>query len=417
MVMLLSVLLCFFPLQLLFGIFGNSLNLLVLLSKHMRSRTNSLLAATAIADMLFLLAMTPHYMARFPGFNQKQTDGCPKKQLTEGCVTLFHRFYVDYKMNLTFLANWFSAASCWLIVTVSFERLLAIKMPLHARNSACSRRMCALLAVIFGLTAALTFHHNVAFRVERLPWAIDEDSNDTLFRHQLIPQQREYVQSATIANILFVIVCPLALLIIVNFFLIYYLRRRHQFLKMGGARAASIQRTRDRCTSESSDSSRSRALGSGRERMGAATTPLAGERRSNASQWSRQMTSSQRKVTFMVAVIVTSYVISHAPSAVLVVFMYFQANHPITELTFYLTLLSNSLVITGKVANFFLFCTSSAHFRSRLRNIVCGITSKHRHRILSQTKLMSIPIVDRANTPLPAPGSWHDDHLAMDTKV
>lgn len=102
-----------FPLQLLLGIGGNALNLLVLLSKHMRSRTNSLLAATAVADILFLLALAPKYMSRFSSFTQKQTDGCPQRNLTEDCVTEFHRFYISYKTNLTFLANWFSAASCW----------------------------------------------------------------------------------------------------------------------------------------------------------------------------------------------------------------------------------------------------------------------------------------------------------------
>lgn len=116
----------------------------------------------------------------------------------------------------------------------------------------------------------------------------------------------------------------------------------------------------------------------------------------------------------MVAVIVTSYVISHTPSACLMVYMHFQKDHPITSFTYPLSLLSNCLVITGKVANFFLFCTSSAHFRSRLWNIICGATLKQRRRILSQTKLMSIPIVDRGNTPLPPPQSWHDDPLHMD---
>lgn len=110
-----------------------------------------------------------------------------------------------------------------LVVTVSFERLLAIKMPLHVRTSACSRRMCALLAMIFGLTAALTFYNNVAYRIERTG-EMDEQSNSTLFRHRQIPQFRQYVQLATITNIVLVIVCPLAVLTIVNSFLIYYLR-------------------------------------------------------------------------------------------------------------------------------------------------------------------------------------------------
>jgi hypothetical protein len=113
MAFLFTLMLCLFPLQMLLGICGNALNLLVLLSKQLRSRTNTLLAATAVADMIFLLALTPHYMARFPYFLRKQTDDCLEAQLTDQCVTLFHRFYVVYKVNLTFLANWFSAASCW----------------------------------------------------------------------------------------------------------------------------------------------------------------------------------------------------------------------------------------------------------------------------------------------------------------
>lgn len=49
-----------FPVLFTVGVIGNTLNLVVLLDKRMRSKTNILLAVMALADIFFLIFMMVH---------------------------------------------------------------------------------------------------------------------------------------------------------------------------------------------------------------------------------------------------------------------------------------------------------------------------------------------------------------------
>ena len=88
-----------FPLQLCLGTAGNFLNLLVLLRRGMRSKTNILLACMALTDMAFLLALTPNSLAAFSALGAKSPA--------------FRRFYFNTKNHFVAVANWLSAASIW----------------------------------------------------------------------------------------------------------------------------------------------------------------------------------------------------------------------------------------------------------------------------------------------------------------
>ncbi|MFH4977754.1 hypothetical protein AB6A40_004463 [Gnathostoma spinigerum] len=88
--------------------------------------------------------------------------------------------------------------------------------------------------------------------------------------------------------------------------------------------------------------------------------------RKNTTASMRNQRTEQR-VTFTLAIIVTMYTITNAPSAIL---QMVQIAHP-NRLDFLtLTLLCNTLVICGKASNFILFCLSSKYFRARLMEMV-----------------------------------------------
>lgn len=89
-----------FPIEFLFGLIGNSINLCVLLGAGMRNKANDLLAAMAFADSLFLITLLPHSLASFSLFAENYN---------------FRRFYLVYKHHFTACANWFSAAAIWLV--------------------------------------------------------------------------------------------------------------------------------------------------------------------------------------------------------------------------------------------------------------------------------------------------------------
>lgn len=87
-----------FPLLFIVGITGNILNLLVLNSKGMRTKTNVLLSAMAVADLCFFLVMIPTELQIFDSVASK--DG-------------YRSFLARNKMALTFFGNWFATASTW----------------------------------------------------------------------------------------------------------------------------------------------------------------------------------------------------------------------------------------------------------------------------------------------------------------
>ncbi|VDK46046.1 unnamed protein product [Gongylonema pulchrum] len=79
-----------------FGITGNVLNLTVLLNRSMRSRSNSFLAALAIADIVFLSLLIPNILANYPIFTYNYT---------------YRYFYFRIKIHLLSFANWSSSAA------------------------------------------------------------------------------------------------------------------------------------------------------------------------------------------------------------------------------------------------------------------------------------------------------------------
>ncbi|VDM75982.1 unnamed protein product [Strongylus vulgaris] len=104
---------------------------------------------------------------------------------------------------------------------------------------------------------------------------------------------------------------------------------------------------------------------------------------------------TERKVTIMVTVIITSFIVCNTPSAILHVQMFFHEEN-LTDAMFFC--ISNSLVITGKVLNFVLFCMSSDHFRALLRMQLqsafeCSSITR-RSSCRSATKTFSIPLHD-----------------------
>uniref|UniRef100_A0A0N5AV37 G_PROTEIN_RECEP_F1_2 domain-containing protein n=1 Tax=Syphacia muris TaxID=451379 RepID=A0A0N5AV37_9BILA len=134
-----------FPPICLMGLAGNMLNLVVLLSKEMKSRANSLLACLAFCDIAFLLLMIPHSLANIPAI---------------GLSYYFRIYYLPMKVNLITFANWSSAAAIWLVVAVCAERLIGIRYPFYSRGH--WSRWCFLCTVIsiVVLSFALTLYNH-----------------------------------------------------------------------------------------------------------------------------------------------------------------------------------------------------------------------------------------------------------------
>ncbi|KHN76176.1 Putative G-protein coupled receptor F59B2.13 [Toxocara canis] len=346
-----------FLVQCALGLIGNAINLVVLLSRAMRSRTNALLAATAFADGLFLLALTPHYLSRFAFF--VRTSKCPHDLSNATthirCRSEFYEFYIEYKTLFTFAANWFSAASSWLTVAVSLDRLWAIKSPLHVRSSACSWSLVLLLPSVFTITGLLALPHNFAFKVIHENGTSGEAVNHSLAQRQVAQFHNGVQYLFTVTSIVVQVFLPVLLLSILNSFLIYYIRHRREFFETAAPRGSLH-------SSKSSTTDAPPLSATFLPRISNINdTPRRSRKWSGA--WARQLHVSQRRVTVMVVAIVSCYLITHVPSTVLFTYMY------TIDLNFYqrrenyaFVLISNLFVVFGKVANFFLFCSSRSVF-------------------------------------------------------
>lgn len=104
------------PIQIVVGVCGNALNLLVLLSKYMRSATNILLASVALFDCLFLVTSSVSVIRAHTRFSTNKT----------AFTLAFEEFYLCNYHRKAPILNFFSAASIWL---VSFYSFIAITTP------------------------------------------------------------------------------------------------------------------------------------------------------------------------------------------------------------------------------------------------------------------------------------------------
>uniref|UniRef100_A0A914XBK8 G-protein coupled receptors family 1 profile domain-containing protein n=1 Tax=Plectus sambesii TaxID=2011161 RepID=A0A914XBK8_9BILA len=309
-----------FPVQFVLGVVGNGMNLLVLLSKGMRNRSNDLLAAMALSDMTFFIVMLPICLAAYDIFATNPN---------------FRYLYFYIKMHVAAVANWWSAAAIWFILAVSIERLLGIMSPLRSRSYwSRSMKLSVFFAVVIA-TGMITSYHHVAYSCKILLMC-----NGTQLYHMCLPvggqwpynmsntnppALQNFVRVSTVVNALCVVLLPIVAVSGANIALIGQLRRRgaEPLLKSESVRRSSTD--------------------------------------AQAIQHKQE-----RRVTVTVVAIVSCFSLTQGPSAI--VFMWELLDPSVrSSLTFNnIVSIANSLVITGKAINFVLFCLSSVHFRRKL---------------------------------------------------
>uniref|UniRef100_A0A0R3S5K5 G_PROTEIN_RECEP_F1_2 domain-containing protein n=1 Tax=Elaeophora elaphi TaxID=1147741 RepID=A0A0R3S5K5_9BILA len=315
-----------FPIQFILGVAGNSINLIVLLSKGMRSKTNSLLSAMAFADLALLFCMLPHSLASFEIAYRSYT---------------FRYFYYVTKRQLNAFANFFSTAATWLVLTVSVERFIGIRSPVHAHFKWKEKGILLIIVPIFIGAFVITFYHHIAYK-----YSIYIVCNGTQLKGNVRPIDynwtgnkqygsvlTKYIHYGKYLQLITVILVPIVAVAFLNVSLICLMRNR------------VIQRNRS--TSNNSDYSMLRNC-------------------NDTGIMQRQ----ERKVTVTVLAIVTCFTITHAPSLIPFVWETFGISKENPRPFLATVSIANSLLITGKVLNFVLFCSSSVHFRRRLMHIL-----------------------------------------------
>ncbi|PAV91830.1 hypothetical protein WR25_18990 [Diploscapter pachys] len=306
------------PFLLLFGVSGNILNLTVLLAPKVRTRSNKLLAALALADIVFLIFMLPHSLAHYHVFAFSHW---------------FRYLYLTNKVHLTAIVNWASAAAIWFVLVICVERLIGIKYPLSSRKNKTFLSARFLIPFVVIVTGILTsFHHFSYFCATKYfcdgtqlhAMCIRTDS-PRWFRNQTNPNSelvKAIARWGPHVNAILVVLLPVLLVILSNIMLICTLRNRQQFL-----------------------------------------IPT-----QSSVKWENGMSGTQmrteHKVTMTVTAIVTCFTLTQAPSAfVAIIAAYYQFED---EVLVVVSSVFTTMVVLGKTLNFVLFCLSSTTFRQRL---------------------------------------------------
>ncbi|KAH7731526.1 Protein F59B2.13 [Aphelenchoides avenae] len=305
------------PVLIVFGVTGNLVNLTVLVAPGMKTRSNTLLAALALADVFFLLTFIPHALATYP----VQFDYA------------FRVFYYATKMHWIAFANWFSAVAIWMVLAICLERLVGIINPLSVRK----RRACRTHILIWSIITAtfiLTFFHHYTYDCITKVFCHGSQYYGIclpIIQERWLPNRsnphslllRNYVRWSLHLNAWGIVLLPTLVVVVSNVLLIYTLRKRKQFIEGNSDRS---------------------------------TEPLNSRSSSGAMQL-----RTEHRVTLTVCAIATCFTITHTPSAVVHL-----ANEIMQADTSEWVVITNLLVVLGKSLNFVLFCLSSSTFRQRL---------------------------------------------------
>uniref|UniRef100_A0AC35GHK1 G-protein coupled receptors family 1 profile domain-containing protein n=1 Tax=Panagrolaimus sp. PS1159 TaxID=55785 RepID=A0AC35GHK1_9BILA len=314
------------PFLILFGFTGNLLNLSILMAPGMKTRSNLLLACLAVADMVFLILMLPHSFANYDYFVHSYT---------------FRLFYVRTKTHLIAFANWSSAAAIWLIFAICLERLVGIRHPLSVRYHRVYQTYL-IAGTIIGLTFLLTFYSHISYfchhrvfcngtQPHALCMPVSEDIWSKPFNNTASTFHKVYVRWSLKINAIFGVFLPTVVVAISNAMLIFTLRQRQKFLSI--------------------------SIGHGTKTNGITAN-------GNVTQSAAQLRLEQR-VTLTVCAIVSCFIITQAPSAVVnLIGGFVQHSAPTWHKT--MSILTTFMVTIGKSLNFVLFCLSSANFRHKL---------------------------------------------------
>ncbi|CAI2355025.1 unnamed protein product [Caenorhabditis sp. 36 PRJEB53466] len=304
-------------LQIIFGCGGNILNLIVLLSRAMRSRTNLIFAAMAFADLFFLVLHIPSVLFFI------------------GTIRDSAWYRNGFSQVIAGMLNWSSAVSIWYMMYATIERVQVFRSPFRTSKRSASTRFFLTLLAIAIFCLLLTIIH---------------------FFHPRTRSANKYARYVVYIHMIFVVIIPMLLSSTLNALLVCALRKNSMPLRMLNDshvhKSLIVQRTR-----------------------------------------------TERKVTAMVTVILSSFIACNAPGAFVFVMKERDEKFDDSRRHILMQAVCNSLAVTGKVLNFLLFCLSSEHFRALLKKRLCYLFHLHhdsrRHNMsTTATKTFSVPLND-----------------------
>ncbi|XP_050738833.1 FMRFamide receptor-like isoform X2 [Eriocheir sinensis] len=194
------------PVVLVLGVVGNTVTIVVLTRRQMRSSTNSYLTALAISDLLYLVFIFSLSIRHHPGMNKPH-----------------HWIYWHYFRYALWLTDASSSTSIWLTVTFTIERYIAVCHPIKGKvfctESRAKRVIVAVFVLCFSLTAS-TPHEWVILRTT-------DSSGQTLLMmdYSWLGSHKTYKKVFYWFTAVIFILLPLVLLAVFNSVLIHIVKQ------------------------------------------------------------------------------------------------------------------------------------------------------------------------------------------------
>lgn len=324
------------PIIMVIGIVGNSITIMIMTRRRMRSSTNNYLAALAIFDMLYLIFTFILSLKQYPNI----TD--PK-----------YYYYWQFCPFAHMITDCCSNSSVWLTVTFTIERFIVVSHPIKGKVICTESRSRKVILLVF--TFCFMFVIPVPFEWN-LVEKFDPITNTTRVGNELSSLgQNELYKTIYywLTTSLFTFI-PLLLLTVFNSFLIrsVHISRKERFQMTQGKGGMTT-------------SSRANG-GESSELVSSATVPKSGVDLSSSKQ--------ENKITIMLIAVVILFFICQFPTAIMLIIYTMYTPGPNTR-NYYVFIglnnIFNFLMALNSAGNFLLYCLFSQRYRRTFVNLFC----------------------------------------------
>lgn len=320
----------FVPFIMVVGIVGNTITMVIMTRRRMRSSTNWYLAALAIFDMLYLIFTFILSLKHYPNAYD---------------VTYYAYWYmIPFSHMITDAA---SNTSVWLTVTFTIERYIAVCHPIKGKVICTESRAKKVIFCVFIICVSITLptpfewvvyeHYDMATNSTRMKVAFSE-----------LGQNATYKSIYYHTTVFLFVLLPLVLLVIFNSFLI---RSVHQSTKQRSKMVMGKDNSHQSGKGDHSTASNSSSSGA-------------------SPSSSRQ----EIRITVMLIAVVILFLICQTPTACILVYTVFHEPDPTTNEGALITGLSNIfnfLMSINAAGNFVLYCLLSQKYRRTFVNMFC----------------------------------------------
>ncbi|XP_015783705.1 thyrotropin-releasing hormone receptor-like [Tetranychus urticae] len=331
------------PLVMIIGVIGNSMTIVIMTRRRMRSSTNFYLAALASIDMMYLIFIFILSLKHYPDADH----------------STFYYYWVFYPFSLM-IVDGCSNISVWLTVTFTFERFIVVTHPIRGKvictEARAKKVILAVFIICFTYVLPTPFEWIIVEKLSPLDNSTRIDVRYSDFGRNKTYRTIYYWTTSVLFTFL-----PLTLLAFFNAFLI----RSVQLSRRARSEMTQSKITTAYSTVSKSDPDPSPRLG----RNGVVASGT-----SSGSNKVDHSTAQETKITIMLISVVVLFLCCQSPTAIMLIYSSLRDDGRNTN-EYYLHIawnnIFNFLVAVNAAGNFVLYSLLSQKYRRTFVQLFC----------------------------------------------